>query len=142
MFRYIYIYVIGQRGVGNYDYSGSGYDQGPEGMYYPPPPPPGLGGHGSMYNVYEQHSPSSTPPVSGPSAAGTHGPPHPPVPAPVWYAPPMTGGGGMARRPGLLEVSAVVPPRYASGGQNRSGPESSSSCSRPSDTRGPARKSN
>ncbi|KAH7047186.1 hypothetical protein BKA57DRAFT_493816 [Linnemannia elongata] len=132
----------GQRGVGNYDYSGSGYDQGPEGMYYPPPPPPGPGGHGSMYNVYEQHSPSSTPPVSGPSAAGTHGPPHPPVPAPVWYAPPMTGGGGMARRPGLLEVSAVVPPRYASGGQNRSGPESSSSCSRPSETRGPARKSN
>lgn len=126
--------------MGSYDYSGSGYGQAPEGMYYPPPPGPG--GPGSMYSMYEQHTPSGAPPVSGPSAAGTHGPHHPSVPAPIWYAPPMTGGGGMARRPGLLEVSAVVPPRYASGAQNRGGHESSSSTSRASDTRGPARKSN
>ncbi|KAF9538131.1 hypothetical protein EC957_007205 [Mortierella hygrophila] len=132
----------GQRGVGNYDYPGSDYGQGPEGMYYPPPLPPGLGGPGSMYSMYEQHTPSGAPPVSGLSAAGTHGSPHPPVPAPVWYAPPMTGGSGMARRPGLLEVSAVVPLRYASGAQNRGGLESSSPSSRASDTRGPARKSN
>ncbi|KAF8928879.1 hypothetical protein BGZ47_001379 [Haplosporangium gracile] len=120
-----------------------GYGQGSEGVYYSPPPPPGSGGPGSMYSMYEQHNPSGAPPVSGPPAAGTHGPPLPPVPAPVWYAPPpMTGGGGIARRPGLLEVSAVVPPRYASGAQSRGGPESSSSSSRAPDTRGPARKSN
>ncbi|KAF9134303.1 hypothetical protein BGW39_007472 [Mortierella sp. 14UC] len=130
----------GQRSS-SYDYSG--YGQGPEGMYYPPPLPPG-----SMYGMYE-HSPSGAPPTSGSPAPGSHGgaplPPHPPAPGagPVWYAPaPMTGGGGgnMARRPGLLEVSAVVPPRYGSGPQSH-GPESSTAL-RSGDSRGPARKTN
>ncbi|KAK3842480.1 MAG: hypothetical protein J3R72DRAFT_474793 [Linnemannia gamsii] len=135
----------GQRG-GPYDYTA--YGQGPDGMYYPPPPP-GPGGPGPMYSMYE-HSPSGAPPVSGSPAPGSHGgvPPPPPPSAPgapsVWYAPaPMTGGSGndMARRPGLLEVSAVVPSRYPSGPQQSRGPEGSSS-SRGGDSRGPTRKTN
>ncbi|KAG0275053.1 hypothetical protein BGZ95_009237 [Linnemannia exigua] len=135
----------GQRSA-PYDYNG--YGQGPDGMYYPPPPPPGPGGPVSMYNMYE-HNPSGVPPVSGAPAPGSHGgvPPPPPAPGapPVWYAPaPMTGsgGGGMARRPGLLEVSAVVPPRYASGPQQNRGPEGPSSSSRGGDSRGSTRKTN
>ncbi|KAG0282340.1 hypothetical protein BGZ96_000583 [Linnemannia gamsii] len=127
----------GQHNSGNNDYPG--YGQGPQGMYYPPPPPPGPGGPGSMYSMYEQHNSSGALPVSCSSVSGTHGPRPPPVPAPVWYPPPMTGGGGTVRRPGLLEVSAVVPSRYASGPQSR-GPESSST--RASDSRGTPRKSN
>ncbi|KAF9903073.1 hypothetical protein EC991_004247 [Linnemannia zychae] len=132
---------IDQRGT-TYDYAGYG-----QGLYYPPPPP-GSSAPGLMYNMYE-HSPSGAPPTPSSLAPRSHGgvplPPHPPTPGagPAWYAPaPVTCGGGsnMARRPGLLEVSAVVPTHHGTGPQNR-GPEGSTA-SRPGDHRGPARKTN
>ncbi|KAF9089559.1 hypothetical protein BGX23_006591 [Mortierella sp. AD031] len=105
-----------------------GYGQGPEGMYYPP---------GSLY-MYEQN-PAGPVPVAGsgsPGPSGTHGAaPLPPVIGPpMWYGPPPMTGVAMPKRPGLPDVTSVVPPRFGSTAPSH-GPESSA---RPADPRGPA----
>ncbi|KAF9919883.1 hypothetical protein FBU30_010414 [Linnemannia zychae] len=134
----------GQR-PGSYEYTG--YSQAPDGMYYPPPHGPAI--PGSMY-LYDQHNPGALSASSiqapgksmhgGPILPLLHGagpswcPIHPSMPGSSNIG---TGNGGIARRPGLLEVSALIPPRHTGSSQNRA-PEST----RPAEARSSTRKTN
>ena len=119
----------------------------------------GVGGMFSLLlgalHMYELSLSGSGSEASGPSGPGgyveaaqtlPHITPIPhgvPVPLVVWYGPRhhMSGGGGMPKHPGLMEVSALVPPRFGSTGQSRGAAEQS--FPRPTDPRGgPVHKSN